>query len=149
MNWNNQLGCYCINQLNELNLNELITKKISLLIFDIRGTIIINHQINSHFAKLMEQINDANCFKILFATNNCSYYTNKVRHELVGINCMTSYLYFACKPLLFRIKHQLKCMGLINIIKSPINKIAVIGNQLNTDGKLASKLHALLIYLLK
>ena len=149
MFWNNKLGCYCIKELNEIDINALITNKIELLIFDIRGTIINHHQIDPYFLKLMEKINDANCFKVLFATNNCSYYTNKVRHELVAINFMASYLYFACKPLLFRIKHCFKRMGLINLINNHFPKIAIIGNQLNTDGKLATKLHALLIYLTK
>lgn len=146
MNWDNKLGCYCINSLSQIDLKLLQVKQIKLLIFDIRGTIINQHQIDSYLLKLMKQINDLNYFKVLFATNNCAYYTNKVRHELIAINFIASYLYFACKPLLFCIKHAVKKMGLLSLITNNTSQIAIIGNQLNTDGKLATKLHGTLIY---
>lgn len=147
MDWNNKLSCYCINDLKQIDLQLLKTKQIKLLIFDIRGTILNHKQIDPYFLKLMEKINDLNCFKVLFATNNCAYYTNKIRHVLTNINLMASYLFFACKPFLFRIKHALKKMGLIDLMINHQNHIAFIGNQLNTDGKVALKLNATLIYL--
>ena len=149
MIWNDKLRCYLISELNQIDVNELANKEIELLIIDIRGTIINHHKIDSYFLKLMEQINDTNCFKVLFATNNCSYYTNKIRHELITINFLASYLYFACKPLLFRIKHKIKHMQLGLLLNASLPQIAIIGNQLNTDGALANKLHALLIYFQK
>ena len=97
----------------------------------------------------MLQIKQLNCFKVLFATNNCAYYTNKIAHALISINVNATYLYFACKPFLFRIKHAIKKMQLNDLIINNSSPIAIIGNQLNTDGKLAAKLNATLIYLTK
>ena len=149
MIWNDELKCYCINNLQAIDLQLLKQKQIKLLIFDIRGTIIDHQQIDPFFLNLISKIKQLNGFEVLFATNNCAYYTNKIFLALNSINFKAFYLSFACKPFLFRIKKAIKKMQLNNFIIDNFRQIAIIGNQLNTDGKLAKKLQATLLYLNK
>ena len=149
MIWNDKLGYYCVNDLCQIDLMLLKQNHVKLLIFDIRGTIIVGKQINQFFLDLIKQIKQLGCFQVLFATNNCAYYTHKIAHLLATINFNASYLYFACKPFLFRMQNAIKKMQLNNLMINYSFKIAIIGDQLNTDGKLAKKMHATLIYLNK